>query len=72
VLVVRPALAIGSFCNRVFEPGVVQGIVVGTVDVVRGAGVVVRTLQSGFVRAYALLLVAGFAGLALYFLTQST
>jgi NADH-quinone oxidoreductase subunit L len=72
VLVVRPALAVGSFCSRVLEPGVVQGIVVGTVDVVRGAGVVVRTLQSGFVRAYALLLVAGFAGLALYFLIQSS
>ena len=34
----------------------------------RGAGGVVRAVQSGFVRSYALLLIAGFAGLALYFL----
>ncbi len=71
VLVVRPALAIGRFCNRTFERLVVQGIVSGTADVVRGAGGVVRSVQSGFVRSYALLLVAGFAALALYFLLSS-
>ena len=32
----------------------------------------VRTVQSGFVRSYALLLVTGFAALALYFLIQSS
>jgi NADH-quinone oxidoreductase subunit L len=72
VLIVRPALAFGSFCNRTFERVVVQGIVNGTVDVVRGAGGVVRTVQSGFVRSYALLLVTGFAALGLYFLIQSS
>jgi NADH-quinone oxidoreductase subunit L len=66
--VVRPVLAIGNFANSVFERMVVQGLVSGTVALVRGAGGVVRTAQSGFVRAYALLVVAGFAGLALYFL----
>jgi NADH-quinone oxidoreductase subunit L len=72
ILIVRPAFAIGSFCNRTFERVVVQGIVNGTVDVVRGAGGVVRTVQSGFVRSYALLLVSGFAALGLYFLIQSS
>jgi NADH-quinone oxidoreductase subunit L len=72
VLVVRPALALGRFCNRTFERVVVQGVVSGTVDVVRDAAGVVRTVQSGFVRSYALLLVAGFAGLALYFLLSSS
>jgi NADH-quinone oxidoreductase subunit L len=72
VLVVRPSLAVGRFCNRTFERVVVQGIVSGTVDVVRGAGGVVRTVQSGFVRSYALLLVAGFAALGLYFLLSSS
>jgi NADH-quinone oxidoreductase subunit L len=72
VLVVRPALGIGVFCSQVFERFVVQGLVAGTVDVVRGAGGVVRTVQSGFVRSYALLLVAGFAALALYFLLSSS
>jgi NADH-quinone oxidoreductase subunit L len=72
VLVVRPALAIGRFANRVFERFVVDGLVSGTAETVRGAGGVVRTVQSGFVRSYALLLIAGFAGLALYFLLASS
>ena len=41
------------------------------VGVVRGVGVVVRGAQSGFVRAYALLLIGGFAALGLYFLIVS-
>jgi len=72
VLVVRPALAVGRFANRVFERVVVDGLVTGTGETVRGAGAVVRVVQSGFVRSYALLLIAGFAGLALYFLIASS
>ncbi len=72
ILVVRPALAIGRFANRTFERIVVDGIVTGTADTVRGAGGIVRIVQSGFVRSYALLLVAGFAGLALYFLLSTS
>jgi NADH-quinone oxidoreductase subunit L len=72
VLVVRPALAVGRFANRVFERFVVDGLVTGTGETVRGAGAIVRVVQSGFVRSYALLLIAGFAGLALYFLLASS
>ncbi|MGH2980935.1 MAG: proton-conducting transporter membrane subunit, partial [Solirubrobacterales bacterium] len=72
VLIVRPALALGRFCNRTFERVVVQGIVSGTVEVVRDAAGVVRTVQSGFVRSYALLLVTGFAALGLYFLLSAS
>jgi NADH-quinone oxidoreductase subunit L len=72
ILVVRPALAIGRFANQTFERVVVDGIVTGTADTVRGAGGIVRLVQSGFVRSYALLLVAGFAGLALYFLLSTS
>jgi len=71
LLVVRPALAIGRFANRTFERLVVDGLVSGTEDVVGGSGRVVRVVQSGYVRGYALLLIAGFAGLALYFLLSS-
>ncbi|MGB7684260.1 MAG: NADH-quinone oxidoreductase subunit L [Solirubrobacterales bacterium] len=71
ILVVRPALAVGRFANRVFERVVVDGLVTGTEETVRGAGGVVRAVQNGFVRSYALLLIAGFAGLALYFLLSS-
>ncbi|HEX5988867.1 MAG TPA: NADH-quinone oxidoreductase subunit L [Solirubrobacterales bacterium] len=72
LLVVRPALAIGRFANRTFERVVVDGLVNGTEGTVRGASGVVRTVQSGFVRSYALLLIAGLAGLALYFLLSSS
>jgi len=72
LLVVRPALAIGRFANRTFERVVVDGLVVGTEDVVGSGGRVVRLVQSGYVRAYALLLIVGFAGLALYFLLSSS
>ena len=72
LLVVRPVFAVGSFANDVWERFAVNGIVNGTVDLVRGAGGVVRTVQSGFVRSYALLLIGGFAGLALYFLVVSS
>jgi NADH-quinone oxidoreductase subunit L len=70
-LVYRPVIAIGRFANSVFEGVVVQGLVNGTTGAVRGASAVVRTAQSGFLRAYALLVVSGVAGLALYFLIVS-
>jgi NADH-quinone oxidoreductase subunit L len=70
-VVYRPLIATGRFANAVFERVVVQGIVTVAVDLVRGVGVVVRGAQSGFVRAYALLLIGGFAALGLYFLIAS-
>ena len=69
---VRPALAIGRFADRTFERVVVDGLVSGTEGTVRTAGGVIRAVQNGFVRSYALLLIAGFAGLALYFLLSSS
>jgi NADH-quinone oxidoreductase subunit L len=71
-LVVRPSLAVGRGANAIFERYVIQGLVVGVTDLVRGAGVGVRGAQSGYLRSYALLLVTGFAGLGLYFLLQAS
>jgi NADH-quinone oxidoreductase subunit L len=70
--VYRPLIAAGRFASTVVERFVVQGIVTAAVDLVRGVGVVVRGAQSGFVRAYALLLIGGFAALGLYFLIASS
>jgi NADH-quinone oxidoreductase subunit L len=72
LLIVRPVLAVGRFADRTFERVVVDGLVSGTEDVVGAGNRVVRAVQSGFVRSYALLLVVGFAGLALYFLLSSS
>jgi NADH-quinone oxidoreductase subunit L len=71
LLFVRPAMAVGRFANSIFERYVVQGLVLGATDLARGASTGVRGAQSGYLRSYALLLVAGFAGLGLYFLLQS-
>jgi NADH-quinone oxidoreductase subunit L len=68
----RPLIACGRWANSTFERVVVNGIVSGTVGLVRGVGVAVRGAQSGFVRAYALLLLGGFAALGLYFLIVSS
>jgi NADH-quinone oxidoreductase subunit L len=67
----RPLLAGGRFANSVVERVVVDGLVTATVDAVRGVGLLVRNAQSGFIRAYALLLIGGFAVLGLYFLIVS-
>jgi NADH-quinone oxidoreductase subunit L len=71
-LFVRPSLAVGRWSNAIFERYVIQGLVIGAVDLVRGASATVRGAQSGYLRSYALLLVTGFAGLGLYFLLQSS
>jgi NADH-quinone oxidoreductase subunit L len=72
LLVARPSLAVGRWANAIFERYVVQGLVVGVTDLVRGASAGVRVVQSGYLRSYALLLVTGFAALGLYFLLQSS
>ena len=71
LIIYRPVIAVGRFANAVFERFVINGIVNGTVGVVRGAGATVRGAQSGFVRAYALLVIGGFAALGVYFLVAA-
>ena len=72
-LIVRPALGIGRFANRVFERFVIDGLITGgTEETVGRAGGVVRAVQNGFVRTYALFLVAGILGLVTYFLIQQS
>jgi len=71
--IVRPAEAGGRFGRTVVESRFVQGFVVGgATGVVRAGSSFARAIQSGYLRSYALLLLAGVSGLALYFLTQSS
>jgi NADH-quinone oxidoreductase subunit L len=72
-LFVRPAVAFGRFGRAVFERDFVQGVLIGGASgLVRGGSAIARGLQTGLVRAYALLLLAGLGGLALYFLLVSS
>jgi len=71
-VIVRPAAWFGRFAQQTFERLVVDGLLVGgTTNVVRAGSSAVRAAQSGFLRAYAALLVLGMTAVALYFLLAS-
>jgi NADH-quinone oxidoreductase subunit L len=71
-LFVRPAMAAGRAGQAVVESAVVQGLIVGGASfVVRSATGFARSIQTGALRAYALMLVIGLGGLGLYFLIVS-
>jgi NADH-quinone oxidoreductase subunit L len=73
VLFVRPFTTFGSFGRRVIETDFVQGTIVGgATGIVRVGTSFARAIQTGYLRAYALLLLAGVAGLTLYFLINSS
>ena len=62
-----PALAQQTF-ERVFVNGTLVG---GTTGIVKASSAAVRALQTGFIRAYAALLLVGLVGVGLYFLIQA-
>jgi NADH-quinone oxidoreductase subunit L len=70
---VRPVTTIGVFSRRVIETDFVQGTIVGgATGIVRVGTSFARAIQTGYLRAYALLLLLGVAGLTLYFLVNSS
>jgi NADH-quinone oxidoreductase subunit L len=73
LVVVRPFAWFGRFGQQTFERIFVNGTLVGgTSGVVRAGSAAVRALQSGFLRAYAALLLVGAGAVILYFLIQSS
>jgi NADH-quinone oxidoreductase subunit L len=72
-LVVRPAQWFGRFAQSTFERVVVNGLLVGgTTGLVRAGSAAVRSRQSGFLRAYAALMLVGIAGALLWFLLEAS
>jgi NADH-quinone oxidoreductase subunit L len=70
---VRPWAAAGSFGRGVIETEFVQGVITGgTSGLVRVGSSFARAIQTGYLRAYALVLLLGVGGLALYFLIVSS
>jgi NADH-quinone oxidoreductase subunit L len=70
---VRPVTTFGGFGRRVIESAFVQGTIVGgTTGIVRVGTSFARAIQTGYLRAYALLLLLGVVGLTLYFLIASS
>ena len=66
-IVVRPAILLGTLCARVFDPHVIDGAVREAADVVRSIGTFVRSIETGLVRAYALILAFGAACFIIYY-----
>jgi len=56
---VQPIRGLASFLARVFDPQGIDGLVMGVARLVGVAGAGVRTLQSGYVRTYALIFTLG-------------
>jgi NADH-quinone oxidoreductase subunit L len=72
-LFVRPAATAGAFSRRVIETDFVQGTIVGgATGIVRVGTSFARAIQTGYLRAYALVLLLGVSGLTLYFLLNSS
>jgi NADH-quinone oxidoreductase subunit L len=72
-VVVRPVALFGRFGRDVFERVVINGVLVGgPAGIVRAGSAAVRAIQSGFLRYYAALLLAGVAALGLYFLVAAS
>jgi NADH-quinone oxidoreductase subunit L len=70
---VRPVATAGAFSRAVIETRFVQGFIVGgATGVVRVGTSFARSIQTGYLRVYALLLLFGVALLALYFLLASS
>jgi NADH-quinone oxidoreductase subunit L len=70
---VRPTAAFGRFGRGVVESALVQGVIIGGASgLVRGGTAFARAIQTGALRAYALMLMVGLGGLALYFLIVSS
>jgi NADH-quinone oxidoreductase subunit L len=73
VAFVRPFSTFGRLGRTFVETELVQGTIVGgATGLVRAGSSVARTIQSGYLRGYALLLVLGVSGLGLYFLIVSS
>ena len=72
-LFVRPAATFGRFGRTVVESAFVQGVLVGgTSGLVRAGTNLARGVQSGYLRAYAMVVLIGLGGLGLYFLIVSS
>jgi NADH-quinone oxidoreductase subunit L len=68
LVVVRPVRAVADFCNNFVERYLVDGIVVGATTLAQDGGRLVRRLQTGLTRGYALSMVLGSVAIVIYFL----
>jgi NADH-quinone oxidoreductase subunit L len=70
-LVARTSTALANFTATVIESRVIDGAVNGVANLTRWSGERLRRVQSGYVRNYALGLVAGLVVLVAYVLVRA-
>jgi NADH-quinone oxidoreductase subunit L len=70
LLFVRPAQTLGRFFGRWVDPHLIDGVVREVVFTNRFLGGVTRALQTGLLRAYALVIVFGAAAFVVYYALQ--
>ena len=66
LLIVRPALWTGRFFSNVFDPAVTDGVIGVFTGTIRAASLGLRKLQTGYVRDYALAVMAGAVVIVFY------
>jgi NADH-quinone oxidoreductase subunit L len=69
-VIVAPGKAIATWLARIFDPKVIDGAVNGLGYATRSFGSTMRVLQTGWVRSYAVAIVAGALGVLLWLLWQ--
>jgi NADH-quinone oxidoreductase subunit L len=69
-VVVRPFTAASDWLARVFDPGVIDGVVNGVAKVTRGFSLIWRETQTGNIQHYLLGLLAGTLALLFHYLGQ--
>jgi NADH-quinone oxidoreductase subunit L len=68
LLIVRPGLWTGRFFSNVFDPAVTDGLIGVFTGAIRGTSLGLRRLQSGYIRDYALAVMAGAVVIVFYLL----
>ena len=69
-LIVRPFTAASDWLARVFDPGVIDGVVNGVAKVTRGFSLIWREAQTGNIQHYLIGFLAGTLALLFYYLRQ--
>ncbi len=70
-VVVKPFYALSTICAQVLDVGLIDGAVNGVGQLFRQAGIVLRSVQSGFVRSYGLMMLLGIVLAVAYFVLNA-
>jgi NADH-quinone oxidoreductase subunit L len=70
-LIARPSNALSLFSATVLDRQIIDGAVNGIAGVFRGSATLLRRVQTGYVRTYALVIIAALVLITAYFMVRS-